>query len=696
MKKRIYRILSLALALIVCMAPLSSAAADDREEDAWEEESFTVFSEDPYALTETATWRTIGAKKNARLPVYTAPFPEAFRAANGKASLGTGESFTLLGTLQGGTWAMVEYSIDQSHRRVGWVELPAGAPQRASHNDLDLNRTPVVLTADASLTDDPGQSAAPFTVLAEGQRVIAMCVCRLNQVSWVYVETEAEGQVCWGFVPAQALSAVPEDALYRMEDGHLIIADGVSSLGSVGDDTYDDDNHNVLVRPGDIYLNFIDLMSREPITGVSFPDSLRRLGGEAIAFGTVRTLRLDGRLTYVSSWFTYACDVDEIVLAADYVLGFPGGERSSVGRWTVEPGNPRYSSRDGVLFSADGKTLLNYPNGLQATHYDVPRGTEEIAAYAFGDDLNSIPLKTISLPIGLKRIGANAFNGCGRLMSLAVPLTVTDLDPSAFEDCVSLERLSLPPGLQAKFDGGWAERGDFTFFNGDNGSTLNRTKSREEPGEQDAFQSYNVFLDNPEGAGDVPLYSASDGDAVAAVRKAGDRTRVIRIRDGRAKVPGYDWDDWHDGMPEDLWVPMANIRPDFGDVLFTISGAVLKDPAAWTTGGGSLAFLWADADGLSFVYGTAMDADTVYVPYTGAVLYRDGPNDGRTMGILYSDGPSIPLYEAPGDRQANHLYPLTQVLVLEESGEWLRIRTPDREGWIPAACFLPVLPKTNP
>ena len=130
-----------------------------------------------------------------------------------------------------------------------------------------------------------------------------------------------------------------------------------------------------------------------------------------------------------------------------------------------------YSSRDGVLFSADGTVLIRYPDGKKDLHYDVPAGVTEIAEYAFGSDFAGIPLQTISLPAGLRKIGSGAFTGCGRLNSLTVPLTVTEIGDYAFRGCTSLERLSLPPGLTAQMDDHWTEYGDFTWFNGDNGTT---------------------------------------------------------------------------------------------------------------------------------------------------------------------------------------------------------------------------------
>ena len=120
----------------------------------------------------------------------------------------------------------------------------------------------------------------------------------------------------------------------------------------------------------------------------------------------------------------------------------------------------------------DGKTLIRYPNGRKDEHFDVPAGVETIRSSAFADDDMQLPLKTISLPMGLKEIEKWAFSGCGRLHSLTVPLTVTRLSPDAFANCVSLERLSLPAGQTAIFDDDWARMADFSIYNGDNGETI--------------------------------------------------------------------------------------------------------------------------------------------------------------------------------------------------------------------------------
>ena len=688
MRIRACRAAAFLLALLLMLAWAVSAGADEQDGYSAADELDTVIDFDD---ARRATWETIGAKRGAKLPVYSAPFADALRAAGGKAALGTGEAFSLLGTLQGGTWAMVEYRLDSGHRRIGWIELPAGAPQRRRHEDFQLNRrSGSILTQTAELTDDPRTSRSALTVLTGGQGIIAMAVCRTEKTDWLYVEAQVEGKPCWGFVPAEAVRLDPDSDLYRLENGRLIIREGVSGMGFAGSFYESQDggsNSDTMVRAGDIDLPNLWLYSSQRIREVVFPDSLRRLGGEAFVEGLFDTLRLDGRLETVSPWCFYGIRVETLVLAADYVLDVPVGEYVMVGQWRVEPGNPRYSDRDGVLYTADGKTLLKYPNGRKAEHYDVPAGTEAIGKNAFGDDNIDLPLKTVSLPIGLKRIGADAFSGCGRLMSLTVPLTVTELDPTAFDCCVSLERLSLPPGLTAEFNTGWAEQGDFTYFNGDNGSTLPRRKPPEEWEDPDLYTSFSGILDTPSGEGEVTAYADSTGDTVSAAFPVGEKVWVYRIRDGRGLVT-YPWDE--EEAP--AWIPLRCIRPDVEETLFSVLTAEPADPGMWDSGETPLVYDFLQADGAVFSRGSFPDTEEVTLPYAQVRLYRKGPEDGRGMGLIVSGKTTVSLCDKPGGEAVGHLFPLTQALVLTEENGWLQVQTAEMTGWLPAAYFVRVEP----
>lgn len=62
---------------------------------------------------------------------------------------------------------------------------------------------------------------------------------------------------------------------------------------------------------------------------------------------------------------------------------------------------------DGVTFSADKRTLIKYPKDKVGEEYVVPEGTEIIAERAF----EGSPLRTITLPLSLNKIGNYAFIG---------------------------------------------------------------------------------------------------------------------------------------------------------------------------------------------------------------------------------------------------------------------------------------------
>lgn len=75
-------------------------------------------------------------------------------------------------------------------------------------------------------------------------------------------------------------------------------------------------------------------------------------------------------------------------------------------RIDVAPGNPYFTSIDGVLFDKEGKTLIAYPEG-KSDKYVVPNGVEQIGAYAF---IANITLKDLVLPSSLQAIGVSAFS----------------------------------------------------------------------------------------------------------------------------------------------------------------------------------------------------------------------------------------------------------------------------------------------
>ena len=469
MKKR--QAARIAMLLFLCVLTAwalccPAALAEEEEED----EGFYVESIE--AWDRPSTLADLGMSQSA--PLFLAPFDDALRPETGKTEIQPGDRFTVLSAAE--TWRMI-----RTEDRIGWIKTDQ--EHGVNYDVFPADTTLCRLTVNASLTDDPLGWGRIVTYLHAGDRVIALAELEtsLGDLSGrVLVETEAKGRTVWLFMDKTALEAVP---VVQFKDGTLSIAEGVTRIGgstldwTYGEDDEDLDGVNYLMplRKGEISAGWIDTSEyldgydeetetfRTRVDRIRFPQSLTAIGDTALTFGSFPEFRLPDRLQYLAQGAFYAVSFGKIIIPAgctgDVTCCF---DRCDIGEFVVEEGNPVYSSRDGVLFSADGTVLLKYPDGKKDLHYDVPDGVTEIADWAFSSDLMENPLQTISL----------AFCGCGRLHSLTVPLTVTELSENAFEDCVSLERLSLPPGLKALKDESWAEYADLTWYNGDNGTTL--------------------------------------------------------------------------------------------------------------------------------------------------------------------------------------------------------------------------------
>lgn len=107
----------------------------------------------------------------------------------------------------------------------------------------------------------------------------------------------------------------------------------------------------------------------------------------------------------------------------------------------------------------DGSWNQGKPTGAFADNdalakVTLPSGLRKIGAYAFkGCDY----LESVKLPKGLEEIGFGAFYGCGNLESVKLPSGLSKLRGGAFFNCASLERVKVPEGVttleKGVFDG---------------------------------------------------------------------------------------------------------------------------------------------------------------------------------------------------------------------------------------------------
>lgn len=149
------------------------------------------------------------------------------------------------------------------------------------------------------------------------------------------------------------------------------------------------------------------------------------------------TTGTDGeKITYTENVFAYCNSLQNII---------------------VEEGNANFKDIDGVLYTADGKKLIRYPNGRTAKHFDIPEGVETIASQAFmvgaGSNYSSA-LQTVKFPTTLKTVESLAFRQSW-LTEVTVPAGVT-FGSSVFDNNDKLTKVTIESGV--------TELGDYMFW----------------------------------------------------------------------------------------------------------------------------------------------------------------------------------------------------------------------------------------
>ncbi|MDO4565603.1 MAG: leucine-rich repeat domain-containing protein [Clostridia bacterium] len=153
------------------------------------------------------------------------------------------------------------------------------------------------------------------------------------------------------------------------------------------------------------------------LTSVIIPDSVTSIG--SLAFGYCTTLTsviIPDSVTDIGD-----CAFDCCPLMASI---------------TVDDNNPNYKDIDGVLFSKNGDTLIQYPGGKVGSIYTIPDGVTNIGNRSFSCSLS---LTSVIIPDSVAGIGNGAFYSCVSLTSITfegAPPSVSDVLP--FETRVTL------------------------------------------------------------------------------------------------------------------------------------------------------------------------------------------------------------------------------------------------------------------
>ena len=165
------------------------------------------------------------------------------------------------------------------------------------------------------------------------------------------------------------------------------------------------------------------------LTAVQLPSTLKRIGEHSFTYnGNLKSIKLPAGLETIGSTAFMCCgsltsvtipaSVKSIGTAA--FAGLPSFNKailteSMMQNYNVDAANANYKSVDGVLYSKDDLTLVNYPGGRADKKITVSDGTTTLSDWAFMGNCN---VETIVLPASINDVQKGAFYMCNSLKTI--------------------------------------------------------------------------------------------------------------------------------------------------------------------------------------------------------------------------------------------------------------------------------------
>lgn len=182
------------------------------------------------------------------------------------------------------------------------------------------------------------------------------------------------------------------------------------------------------------------------IPKIVIPPSVRSIGDNAFSSNTaLQELTLSEGLETIDEAAFSACENLPSVLIPASVKEIGGGvfaDCFKLKKIDINPQNKAYTTVDGVLYTADKQTIVQYPAGKEGGSFAIPTSVNKVGSLAFS---GTVALTSVTLHDGLKVIEDYGFARCDELKTIAIPSRVAEIGNAPFHDCLSLAAIEVSP-----------------------------------------------------------------------------------------------------------------------------------------------------------------------------------------------------------------------------------------------------------
>ncbi len=233
---------------------------------------------------------------------------------------------------------------------------------------------------------------------------------------------------------------------YDGQDKNLVLPDGIVKINKRAFC----ENVNIVSVSGKDGLKTVEIQAFyncKNLERVDLPNSVISIEKQAFSgCEKLNSVSLNDNLTTMGDYaFSDCVGLEQISLPASLNKfgNAPFSGCKNLKDFNINANNDKYLSKDGVIYTKDQNTLIQYPAGNARTEFVIGDDVAIVGANAFDGAVN---LNKITLGKNVKLIDSGAFKNAENLSEIVFDnvLLLNSMGSSAFSGCKSLERALLP------------------------------------------------------------------------------------------------------------------------------------------------------------------------------------------------------------------------------------------------------------